>query len=334
MDSIKRLYIRYLLHYITVSKSNKKSGRNTSKPEKLVVTDKSRNLFNQVRLKHLLSIEKQNRGISKDKLLFVGTANIATYWWCAEKAYLNSRENELMFFFIYLEDRLKYSLELNLIKKVPTSEKEILSAGSDITSKDIENLLSKKSEQEDSVYFYTMSNRIRDTIDLSGKNKIIKRSKNSSNAINMNSRNAPLLQGKFDEKINAEKYPTIRWNFPLGEFVFIGIPDGITSEFVYEFKSTRNNFLKSFIKPVAETQADFYGKFFNRKEKRIQIHVLETNEVHTEQTSIDENRINNTLKGFTEIVNGSEAFPPKPWKCNACEYISLCPITPIKLRKH
>ena len=53
----------------------------------------------------------------------------------------------------------------------------------------------------------------------------------------------PMIRGEFLETTKAEQYPTIRWNFEWDDYVIVGIPDGITNNFVYEFKTTRNKFL-------------------------------------------------------------------------------------------
>ncbi len=79
------------------------------------------------RIENLFILEKTRRGINKDSLLFIGMANIAEYYWCAMKALLKSRRNELRFFQVYLEDRLRYSHELGLIDKLPKTDKDLLS---------------------------------------------------------------------------------------------------------------------------------------------------------------------------------------------------------------
>ncbi|MCC6031854.1 MAG: hypothetical protein LM566_02925 [Pyrobaculum sp.] len=50
----------------------------------------------------LLKLEKQRRGVLEDKLLFVNAANLAEFWWCAQKSLLQAREDELAFFTSYV----------------------------------------------------------------------------------------------------------------------------------------------------------------------------------------------------------------------------------------
>src|SRR3989344_6907656 len=72
----------------------------------------------------LMNLEKERLGISRDKLVFIGMANLSKYYWCAWQYYLKSKKNELSFFSAYFEDRIKYSKELNIIRRVPTDIKQ------------------------------------------------------------------------------------------------------------------------------------------------------------------------------------------------------------------
>jgi hypothetical protein len=60
-------------------------------------------------LERLLCLEKRRRGVSQDKLIFVGIANIAHLYWCGAKAVYKNRKYELMFFWEYLVDCIHYS---------------------------------------------------------------------------------------------------------------------------------------------------------------------------------------------------------------------------------
>jgi hypothetical protein len=137
----------------------------------------------------------------------------------------------------------------------------------------------------------------------------------------------PKLRGVVGEDAYAEKYPSIRWNFNFGKYIMVGIPDGITDDFVYEFKTTKNYYLKQFIKPVAETQADLYGHFFGRGEKKVQIREYETGKIFTYQTEVNSQRVKQVYDGFKSIDEGKEAIPPKAWKCKRCEFELVCPIS-------
>src|SRR5205823_11974501 len=83
----------------------------------------------------------------------------------------------------------------------------------------------------------------------------------------------PRRRGQLLQADRAERHPTIRWNFSWGPYVLVGVPDGLTDAFVYEFKTTRSDYLGRLLKPVATAQADLYGRFFRRPVKRVQTYV-------------------------------------------------------------
>jgi hypothetical protein len=129
----------------------------------------------------------------------------------------------------------------------------------------------------------------------------------------------PRLRGEMLEGTRSECYATIRWNFQYPPYVIIGVPDGITDEFVYEFKTTRSQFLKRFVKPVAQAQADLYGYFFRRDKKRYQIHVMEDGETETIASEVDKSHVERTLRDFERVNSGWIPPLPVPWKCKKCD---------------
>jgi len=251
-------------------------------------------LNNKRALKELLLLEKERRGIERDKLLFVGVANVASYRWCAVKSLLASKRGELSFFAAYLEDRIKYSLELGYVDSVPTSKEKLLDVGDEVTLDDIERLLAKRGELE-----------------------IIPEPVGTDEA-------PPMIAGELLHWSKAERYPTIRWNFPWRGYVVVGVPDGITDSFVYEFKTTGNDFLLRFIKPVAFAQADLYGYFFRRGTKRVQVYVREGGRVLTWMDDVASDNAEGTLQRFKRLEEGEEPSPPKKWKCKKCEFRREC----------
>lgn len=136
----------------------------------------------------------------------------------------------------------------------------------------------------------------------------------------------PTIRGEFLDAIKAERYSTIRWNFAWDKYAVVGVPDGITGEFVYEFKSTRSRFLMNFLKPVALTQADLYGRFFKRSRKRVQIYIMEEDATETWDTDVDINRAEDILAKFKKVDEGFAPPPPKAWKCKSCEFAKVCTI--------
>jgi hypothetical protein len=301
-------------------------------------------------LRKLLLLEKEKRGIDHSKLVFVGMSNIAHYWWCAMQSVLESRERELQFFGAYLMDRLLYSYQLGYIKILPTKTEAWLDIGSRITFDEIETLLKKKQKkagnplkrlkEENKIDAQVLS---LDTIDDAGNmirllNPMLSSEQrehfaaearaNSKQAVNWDDASLPpKLRGEIQQMSKAEQYPTIRWNFVWHDYVVVGVPDGITDSFVYEFKSTASQFLGNYyIKPVALAQADLYGYFFRSEVKRVQISVMEDGSTRTWDEVVNEERALETLSEFEKINKGGLAKPPKAWKCRSCEFRSSCPI--------
>ena len=85
--------------------------------EPLRQQSKIRNFENKVgelfsddeRLDALLSLEKNNRGINQNQLVFAGLSDVSVQTFCSMKAVLRARESEKMYFEAYLRDRLYYA---------------------------------------------------------------------------------------------------------------------------------------------------------------------------------------------------------------------------------
>ena len=299
-------------------------------------------------LENLMQTKKAELGVGPDQLVFVGTADMAEYFWCAEKSILKSRLQEVRFFESYLFDRIVYSFDLGRLNNLPNDHNELLSIGDDISQPDIEVLLreNKVEEPDDEILQSKVAKEgIWLTLGvINGVHYVIGFPDEIAREMNMNMSDTevrevvfvnsiddpalpPKLRGVVGEDAYAEKYPSIRWNFNFGKYIMVGTPDGITDDFVYEFKTTKNKYLERFIKPVAETQADLYGHFFGRGEKRVQIREYESGKIFTYQTEVNRQRVKQVYDGFQSIDEGKEAIPPKAWKCKKCEFELVCPIS-------
>lgn len=294
-------------------------------------------LANEKTLERLLYLEKERRRLSKDELAFVGMAEVAGYYWCAMKSLYKNRELELAFFVSYLHDRISYSLRLGLIDKLPKSHEKFLEVGDNIGFSDIERLLKenieKMSQKSNTVFAI-------ERVDENGDRVMVINPYLSQEEIGFLEQWAkdegirivnlkelpPTVRGKFLDATKAERHPTIRWNFAWDKYIVVGVPDGVTSEFVYEFKSTRTRFLMSFLKPIALTQADLYGRFFRRSKKRVQIYIVEEDATEIWETDVDVNRAEDILAKFKKMEEGFAPLPPKAWKCNSCEFDKVCTI--------
>ena len=280
------------------------------------------------RREQLLRLEKERRGVPSDALVFVGAKRLAGFWWCALQSVLLSRQREQIFFDSYLVDRVKYAYELGHIDDLPDSDDALLEVGDDLGQDDIEGLLRCRSEDQEGY-----SRDVSVDADNPGKRVVsIRRGGELVGEVESQfDPSDPLAIGSIEEIQFAESHPSIRWHFPWDRYVIVGIPDGITDEFVYEFKSTGSAYFLRFVKPVATTQADIYGHLWGREKKRVQIRIRDQGEVITVEEPVNEKRVMQTLSGFAAIDSGQPARPPSvAWKCKStnqeCEVRDLCPI--------
>jgi hypothetical protein len=298
-------------------------------------------------VKRLLMLEKKRRGMQKDALVFVGMADVAQQWWCTQQAVLKSRAMEPNVFGAYLSDRILYANRLGLITKLPKSQKALLDIGSEITSNDVEELLKEEKEKEDdlkrrfagaqSQWIYRDTehgdgNRVRlINPDLPPEEKHGWELDAAHEGVKIiDIEQDPKLRGRIYQASRAEKYPTIRWHFPWRHYSVGGVPDGLTEDFAYEYKTTGSPFLFRFMKPMAIAQADLYGYFFHRPKKRVQIEIIQDNSKVTFEEPVDAANAEATLDAFARVDAGEPARPPKPWKCPICEFRTTCPISQAK----
>ena len=289
----------------------------------------------RLKMDRLLALEKQRRGVRANKLVFLSIANVASYSWCAAQSVLKSREDEAKFFGSYLQDRISYSAELGYIDKLPKTPERILAMGDSITLRNIEDLLHERGKDSlftgGSILSVEVTDRDGKNVtllkpDMSDIEKKIGADIVEKDATIGNLEDFPLERGVFLEDSRAEKYPSIRWNFGWKDYTLVGVPDGITDDFVYEFKTTRNRFNLAFMKYGAIAQADLYGHFFGRKKKRIQILILDGDRIETQETRTSSENAEDYLRRFMDADHGGELRPPKTFKCKQCQFAEMCPL--------
>ncbi len=304
---------------------------------------------NPVRIKELLYKEKMRRGVDVNDLVFVGMANVAGYKWCAWKSVLTNRKNEIGFFLAYLEDRLEFAFLLGFIRELPKRDEDLLTVIDEITFDDVEKVLDERIKRwrggvpESGGLYSSLSASAYELED--GTKLLVVNPKAHPVEMEMLEDLArregyllirspedlekmelpPKLRGEALEfLLRTGRYVTFRWHFPWRDYVVVGVPDGITEELVYEFKTTRDKFLMRFIKYPALAQADLYGYFFKRGKKLVEIYVLKEDELYRFEDNVDHQNALDTLKSFYEVDHGAEPLPPKPWKCKSCEFRDTC----------
>ena len=249
-----------------------------------------------------LMVSVAARQIRDGDLVFVGMHNISQYWWCGMYAVLKSRANELEFFAAYLGDRIGYALMLGIIDRLPRKQDELLKIAQSLTLKQASKLLASKTLLRE----------------------FTRKSADSVKKLTKPDELDHFERGAAAELERAEDLPTFRWHFPYSRYVLVGCPDGITRDLVYEFKSTNKHYFFSFTKPIALTQADLYGHFFGRKQKRVDIYVRDTDTCERFDGPVDEARVSETLQKFSCADAGQLPHPPAKFKCRNCEYKKEC----------
>ncbi|MBV9744497.1 MAG: hypothetical protein JO099_12100 [Acidobacteriia bacterium] len=265
--------------------------------------------------------------------------NVAHYLWCTQQALLKSQAGELGFFGAYLEDRLSYAHRLGLIEELPRHDEEVLDVGKQITLLDIEKLVASEWRRDNaSDGGFTFS----ECEDANGKQTVFinpdlpeteKRlledyAKVKGASIVAIGEIPPLQRGEILEHTEAERYAKLRWNFAWRKYTVVGVADGITNEFVYEYKTTGSRCLLNSAKPVGLAQADLYGYFFQRPRKRVQIKIVAEGKTETYDEPVDIAEAEQILVAFARLDEGEPARPPQPpWKCRNCDFNNVCPIS-------
>jgi hypothetical protein len=258
------------------------------------------------RLDVLLVLEKTNRGIDPKKLVFAGLSDVAAQTFCSMKAVLGARESERMFFDAYLSDRLRYANKLGLLGSWPQSDLEFLKAGGDVTYEQVEAL------QKSRYGTQSLPDETSEILPIE---------------IEFEDPDADYAtRGDVFEQFCAEKYHQFRWNFPYGRYVFLGIPDGITNDFVYEFKSGSKGRFRPERTTEATVQGDLYGYFYRKKMKRVHVYTSDDRRIVSHNSFVDEGNAVKYLKNFARVDAGEMPKLPSPGKCRSCDFKDTCPL--------
>lgn len=251
-------------------------------------------LTNEKQVKRLLALEKARRSVPENRLLCIAISNVAGYYWCGLKAVLKSKIDEPAAFASYLQSRLYYSHQLGLICELPENGEALLDVGNTLTFEDMQKILrSKQLSDRKTIPYATMVVDHKPVVFVNPHIAHELRMRYEQ-ALKMrgitigDSTYSPRVRGQFLEAVLAEPYVSMRWFFPWEKHIIDGAPDGITDRFVYEFKTTKDIFN---LKPVAFAQADIYGYFFRRNQKRVQMYLLDKAIRQTWETDVDKDAV-------------------------------------------
>jgi len=263
------------------------------------------------RIAALLSLEKNNRSVDQKQLVFAGLSDVSAQTFCSMKAVLRARESEAMYFSAYLRDRLYYANELKTLERWPRSNAKLLQVGQSIIFEQVEAI--EKSNYGNKA-LPNETSEVR-TLD--------------DDALEFEVEGADTEYAKRGIKaefLHAERYHSFRWHFPYGRYVFLAIPDGITNDFVYEFKSGSKARWRGERMKEAAVQADLYGYFYGKRLKRIQVYTSDDRRRESKNSSVDEENAIRYLKNFARVDSGEMPKLPAPNKCRSCDFVASCPL--------
>ena len=173
----------------------------------------------------LMPLEKERLGLSRNELSFVGVADIAQYWWCAQKSLLAQRNMEPAFFEAYLSDRITYAVELGRAKELPIDAWRLLKIGDSITLSDVDELL-RRATAVQLAEWRRQREMLRRTIKASIEELKAKRWHELGELLCRTpypkALHEPGSLGELLEILFAEIYPTRRWNFQYRDLVVVG----------------------------------------------------------------------------------------------------------------
>jgi len=263
-------------------------------------------LTEEATIRRVLARLKREAGRPSDQLLYVGVHNLSQFWWCAMYSVLKSRDREWQFFRAVLIDAWRYGSVLSKFKQIPRSAARLLEILSTIRQREVEKRWMAPEGSPDIPWSLLPGLTLRDLID-------------------------PLDDDHAADPSSehAESYPTYRWHFQRGGYILVGVPDGLSEHFVYEFKSAASDSMfRKVARPVGRTQADVYGLMYHRPDKRLQVYVRDGGALETLHEPVDKERVKETLRKFRSVDKTGNAMPPQPWKCRKCEYASICTVRP------
>lgn len=261
-------------------------------------------LTDDKRLARLLAEEKRRRDIPAHRLAFVGIHNLAQTWYCGMQAVLRSRREEMSYFAAALEDRVLYADGLARIAVAPARDADFLSIGVGLGIHNVEVLFPECARP--------------------GQPPLRHRPPLRSEAVSLET--GADLQFRY-----AESYPWFQWCFAWEQFTVVGAPNGLTNDFVYEFKSTRSQRYRVAYAAVPRAQADLYAMFFRRARKRIQILYGDTGAIETIDEDADLDLAASTLRQFAGIEAGYLPPPAPIAKCRCCSCVDVCPVSPLRV---
>jgi len=226
------------------------------------------------RWRELLRLEKRRRGIPEDRLLIVGVADLANFWWCAQQSLFWARDSELRVFVNYVfhgfklvmpglyEEPALMMVEMLLKERDERERLRLLKlVDGNYKGLDLDRVLrevAKKAEKDAEV---EIDGRILRLVREGDKlvipedgvecdltkgehddvcRKVLRAlcTRSPEHASRESELESRFKRGDLLHEKLAERHPSIFYAKEWDRYVIAGVPDGIGEDFVYEFKST------------------------------------------------------------------------------------------------
>ena len=127
--------------------------------------------------------------------------------------------------------------------------------------------------------------------------------------------------------IYGEKHKTTMKPFTFKKLKLLAEPDGISSKYCYEFKTTKSRYYFYYQRPVAINQALLYSYFFKKPYYKVQFYIRENNSIETIFEKTDRKEAERLLIQAEQLAFGKlKPIPPKPFKCKTCGFREGCKI--------
>lgn len=255
----------------------------------------------------LLKMKKISMGLHPDKLVFIGSSNVANYHWCPMKSIISNLYEEPSFFSSCLLDGIAYSLYLEKVKE-PTKAPEL------------DRLLAMKVELQ-----LEDMERILEQVGPELMNELCKKRGGMLKGIM-----GDWYRDHFGELLRrkVEFYPAIRCHFSWRDYIVTVTPHGITDRFVYKFDVMESELIYHTYRDVILTLTDIYGYFLERPRKMHQTYIKDEDKIKTVEEAVNRERAEEVLKEFDRAYHTSKreahTLMEWNWKCEMCNYKQRC----------
>lgn len=260
------------------------------------------------RAQQLLALSKERAGQPIERVRFACVSDITKFYWCGLMSVLRAREREQMFFDIYLTDRLAAALLTRRIKEIPADDGAILDVCEGFDGERPPAHVWRRAAHASEPDWETLA-LVREHAEPAGAMQL----------------------GDLGETLLARSLPTARWHFAWRDLVIVCEPDGITDDYVYEFKTTKQKSLSEQRKR-AITQAQLGAFFFGREVIETEVVALDTKSTKRDREPLSKTASETLLNKFVRAEAGEPIPPPRPYKCKTCDYFdtSACTLSPLK----